>query len=178
MSQLFLLFSLVFAGSVLASSVRIINGKNQAIVERMGSFNRKLDPGISLIIPGLDRIVHRDTTRGKVMDIPHQSCMTKDNIAITVDTIVYWQIFDLVKAYYEMENLQMAILNLVMTQLRAEIAKLELDEALNVRGDINEILLPQLYSSLDLWGVRIIRVELRKLVPAKAVQDSIAERKN
>lgn len=182
MSQFFLLFCLIFGGSALASSVKIINEKNEALVERLGSFNKKLDPGLNLIIPVLDRIVYRGTTRERVIDIPPQSCITKDNVAITVDAVVYWQIVDMAKAYYKVENLQTAMVNLVLTQIRAEIGKLELDETFTARTEINEILLRELDISTDPWGVKVTRVELRDIMPSKAVQDSMelqmsAERK-
>lgn len=182
MNQLFLLFCLVFGGSALASSVKIINEKNEALVERLGSFNKKLNPGLNLIIPVLDRIVYRGTTRERVIDIPPQSCITKDNVAITVDAVVYWQIVDMAKAYYKVENLQTAMVNLVLTQIRAEIGKLELDETFTARTEINEILLRELDISTDPWGVKVTRVELRDIMPSKAVQDSMelqmsAERK-
>ena len=182
MNELFLLFSLVFGGSVLASSVKIVNEKNEALVERLGSFNKKLSPGLNLIIPVLDRIVYRGTTREKVIDIPPQSCITKDNVAITVDAVVYWQIVDMEKAYYKVENLQTAMVNLVLTQIRAEVGKLELDQTFTARTEINEILLRELDISTDPWGVKVTRVELRDIMPSKAVQESMelqmsAERK-
>lgn len=182
MNELFLLFSLVFGGSILASSVKIVNEKNEALVERLGSFNKKLSPGLNLIIPVLDRIVYRGTTREKVIDIPPQSCITKDNVAITVDAVVYWQIVDMEKAYYKVENLQTAMVNLVLTQIRAEVGKLELDQTFTARTEINEILLRELDISTDPWGVKVTRVELRDIMPSKAVQESMelqmsAERK-
>ena len=182
MNPFFLLFCLVFGGSVLAGSARIVNEKNEALVERLGSFNKKLGPGLNLIIPVLDRIVYQGTTREKVIDIPPQSCITKDNVAITVDAVVYWQIVDMEKAYYKVENLQTAMVNLVLTQIRAEIGKLELDQTFTARTEINELLLRELDISTDPWGVKVTRVELRDIMPSKAVQDSMelqmsAERK-
>lgn len=182
MSQFFLLFFLAFGGSVLAGSVKIINEKNEALVERLGSFNKKLTPGLNVIIPVLDRVVYRGTTRERVIDIPPQSCITKDNVAITVDAVVYWQIVDMERAYYKVENLQAAMVNLVLTQIRSEIGKLELDQTFTARTEINEFLLRELDISTDPWGVKVTRVELRDIMPSKAVQDSMelqmtAERK-
>jgi regulator of protease activity HflC (stomatin/prohibitin superfamily) len=182
MGQFFVLVFLVFSGSALAGSVKIINEKNEALVERLGSYNKKLAPGLNFIFPFVDRIVYRETIRERVIDIPPQSCITKDNVAITVDAVVYWKIVDMEKAYYKVENLRDAMVNLVLTQIRAEVGKLELDETFTARAEINEILLRELDIATDPWGVKVTRVELRDIMPSKAVQESMelqmaAERK-
>ncbi len=180
--EAFALFFLVFFGSAIGTSVKIVNEKNEYLVERLGSYNKKLSPGLNFIIPVFDRVVYRQTTREKVIDIPPQSCITKDNVAITADAVVYWRIVDMEKAYYKVENLQSAMVTLVLTQIRSEIGKLELDQTFTARTEINEILLRELDISTDPWGVKVTRVELRDIMPSKAVQDSMelqmaAERK-
>ena len=182
MEGLFFLFILAFGGSTLFGSVKIVNEKNEYLVERLGSYNKKLTPGLNFVIPFMDRVVYQGTIREKVLDIPPQSCITKDNVSITVDAVVYWRIFDMEKAYYKVENLQSAMVNMVLTQIRAEIGKLELDETFTARSEIGESLLRDLDISTDPWGVKVTRVELRDIIPAKAVQDSMelqmaAERK-
>lgn len=180
--EAFVVLFLVFFGSAIGTSVRIVNEKNEFLVERLGSYNKKLTPGLNFIIPVLDRVVYKQTTREKVIDIPPQSCITKDNVAITADAVVYWRIVDMEKAYYKVENLQSAMVNLVLTQIRAEIGKLELDQTFTARTEINEILLRELDIATDPWGVKVTRVELRDIMPSKAVQESMelqmaAERK-
>ena len=182
MEVFFFLFILAFGGSTLFGSVKIVNEKNEYLVERLGSYNKKLAPGLNFVIPFIDRVVYQGTIREKVLDIPPQSCITKDNVSITVDAVVYWRIFDMEKAYYKVENLQSAMVNMVLTQIRAEIGKLELDETFTARSEIGESLLRDLDISTDPWGVKVTRVELRDIIPAKAVQDSMelqmaAERK-
>ena len=182
MEVFFFLFILAVGGSTLVGSVKIVNEKNEYLVERLGSYNKKLTPGLNFVIPFMDRVVYRGTIREKVLDIPPQSCITKDNVSITVDAVVYWRIFDMEKAYYKVENLQSAMVNMVLTQIRAEIGKLELDETFTARSEIGESLLRDLDISTDPWGVKVTRVELRDIIPAKAVQDSMelqmaAERK-
>ncbi len=165
---------LVVGGSALAGSVRIVNQGNEALVERLGRYSgKKLTPGLNLTIPFMDRVVYRETIREKVLDIPPQKCITRDNVAIEVDAVVYWRIMDLEKAYYKVENLQSAMVNLVLTQIRSEMGKLELDETFTARTEINELLLRELDVSTDPWGVKVTRVELRDIVPSKAVQDSM-----
>ncbi|HEY9648570.1 MAG TPA: SPFH domain-containing protein [Chroococcidiopsis sp.] len=169
----FLIF-LGIGGSALAGSVKIVNQGNEALVETLGRYNgKKLSPGLNLMMPFLDRVVYQETIREKVLDIPPQPCITRDNVAITVDAVVYWRIVDLEKAYYKVQNLQLAMVNLVLTQIRAEMGKLELDETFTARSEINEILLRELDLSTDPWGVKVTRIELRDIVPSKAVQESM-----
>lgn len=136
MEPLFFLISLVLGGSVVAGSVKVVNQGNEALVERLGSYNKKLEPGLNFVVPFMDRIVFRETIREKVLDIPPQQCITRDNVKITVDAVVYWRIVDMEKAYYKVENLQAAMVNLVMTQIRAEMGKLELDETFTARSEV------------------------------------------
>ena len=180
--EAFIILVLALSGAAISTSVRIVNEKNEFLVERLGSYNKKLTPGLNFILPVLDRVVYKQTTREKVIDIPPQSCITKDNVAITADAVVYWRIVDMEKAYYKVENLQSAMVNLVLTQIRAEIGKLELDQTFTARTEINELLLQELDISTDPWGVKVTRVELRDILPSKAVQESMelqmaAERK-
>ncbi|MFZ4641371.1 MAG: SPFH domain-containing protein [Nodosilinea sp.] len=184
MESLFSFFlMLILGGSVAANSVKIINQSDEALVETLGKYTgKKLTPGLNFIIPFLDKVVFKQTIRERVLDIPPQQCITRDNVSITVDAVVYWQIVDLEKAYYKVENLQSAMVNLVLTQIRAEMGKLELDETFTARSEINETLLRELDISTDPWGVKVTRVELRDIVPSKAVQESMelqmaAERK-
>lgn len=161
-------------GSTALSGVKIINQGDEALVETLGKYSgKKLKPGLNYVIPVLDRVAYRQTIRERVLDIPPQQCITRDNVSITADAVVYWRILDLEKAYYKVENLQAAMVNLVLTQIRAEMGKLELDETFTARSQINEILLRELDESTDPWGVKVTRVELRDIIPSRAVQESM-----
>jgi regulator of protease activity HflC (stomatin/prohibitin superfamily) len=173
MGQFLLLLILGLSGAGLASSVRIVNQGNSALVERVGSFRKRLDPGLNVIVPGLDRIVFQETLRLKVLDIEPQSCITADNVSITVDAVVYWQIVDMERAYYKVQNLESAMVYLVQTQIRGEIGKLQLDQTFTARSQISDILLEELDTATDPWGVKVTRVEIRDITPSKAVQDSM-----
>lgn len=157
----------------LAGSVKIVNQGNEVLVERLGSYNKKLSPGLNFIFPYIDRVAFQETIREKVLDIPPQPSITKDNVSITVDAVVYWRIVDMEKAYYKVQDLQSAMVNLVLTQIRSEMGKLELDETFTARSQINEILLRDLDIATDPWGVKVTRVELRDIIPSKAVQESM-----
>ncbi|MEM8614932.1 MAG: SPFH domain-containing protein [Cyanobacteria bacterium P01_H01_bin.105] len=174
MNPFVLLIMLAFGGSVAAGSVRIVNQGDEALIESLGRYNgKKLQPGLNFTVPFVDKVVYKQTIREKVLDVPPQQCITRDNVSISVDAVVYWRIVDLEKAYYKVENLQAAMVNLVLTQIRAEMGQLELDETFTARAEINESLLRELDVSTDPWGVKVTRVELRDIVPSKAVQDSM-----
>ncbi|MBF2058529.1 MAG: SPFH/Band 7/PHB domain protein [Cyanobacterium sp. T60_A2020_053] len=173
MEQLFIIVAL--AGSAMFGSVKIVNEKNEYLVERLGSYNKKLSSGLNFVVPFLDKIVYKDTTRDKILDVTPQSCITKDNVAISADAVVYWRIVDMEKAYYKIENLQLAMENLVLTQIRSEIGKLELDETFVARAEINNVLLRELDVATDPWGVKVLRVELKDITPSTAVQQSMEQ---
>ncbi len=182
MEQIFLLIVLALGGSAIAGSTRIVQTGEQALVENLGIYKRKLDPGLNFLVPFIDKVVYQETIRERVLDIPPQPCITRDNVSITVDAIVYWRIMDMEKSYYKVQNLQSAMTNLVLTQIRSEIGKLELDETFAARAQLSTILLEELDGSTDPWGVKVTRVELRDIIPAKAVQEAMemqmsAERK-
>ncbi len=172
----------IFSSTVLFRSLKFIDQGNEALVQSLGKYKTKLNAGMHLINPFFDKIVYTETIREKVLDVPKQTCITRDNVSISVDAVVYWRIVDMAKAYYKVENLLLAMQNLVLTQIRAEMGKLELDQTFTARADINETLLRELDLATDPWGVKVTRVELRDIIPSKAVQDSMelqmtAERK-
>lgn len=173
MGNFFLLIFLALGGSAVAGSVRVVNQGNEALVERLGSFNKKLEPGLNFVIPFLDKIVYQQTIREKVLDIPPQKCITGDNVGIEVDAVVYWRILDMEKAWYKVENLQAAMTNLVLTQIRGEMGKLELDKTFTARAQISETLLRDLDEATDPWGVKVTRVELRDISPSQTVRESM-----
>ncbi len=174
MNPIIWLVVLILGGSVASKSVRVINQSDEALVETLGRYSgKKLQPGLNYTIPFIDRVVYKQTVRERVLDVPPQQCITRDNVSISVDAVVYWRIVDLEKAYYKVENLQAAMTNLVLTQIRSEMGQLELDETFTARAEINELLLRELDISTDPWGVKVTRVELRDIAPSKAVQDSM-----
>ncbi|HCQ20971.1 MAG: hypothetical protein AN481_16325 [Aphanizomenon flos-aquae LD13] len=173
MEQLFLLIVLALGGSAVAGSVRVVNQGNEALVERLGSFNKKMQPGLNFVLPFVDQVIYQETIREKVLDIPPQKCITRDNVGIEVDAVVYWRIVDMEKARYKVENLQSAMVNLVLTQIRSEMGQLELDQTFTARTQINELLLQDLDVSTDPWGVKVTRVELRDIIPSQAVREAM-----
>ena len=154
-------------------STRIITQGNQALVERLGQYKRKLEPGLNFIIPFVDRIAIEETTRERVLDIAPQPAITKDNVSLEVNAVVYWRILDLEKAYYEVEDVEDAIGNLVVTTLRSAIGHQQLDETYSSREEINKTLLDELDKATESWGVRVLRVEVQDITLPKSIMESL-----
>jgi len=150
---------------LLRSSVRVIKEGEVAIVERLGKYHKTIKPGIHAMIPVADNIRITLSTREQIFDIPPQKCITSDNAPLSADAVVYWRVFDPEKAVYSVVDLEMAIQNLVLTQLRSEIGKLTLDMTFSAREKINSVLLQDLDIATDPWGVKITRVEVRDIIP-------------
>lgn len=156
-------------------STKIVTQGNQALVERLGKYHKTLRPGLNYIIPFIDRIAVEDTIREQVLDIPAQQAITKDNISVEVDAVVFWRVRDLVKAYYEVEDVERAIEELVTTTLRSSIGELELDQTYSSRNDINQKLLRQLNEAANAWGVEVMRVEVQEIKLPQEVLESLAK---
>ncbi|GDX77277.1 paraslipin [Cyanobium sp.] len=166
---------LIALGALGISGVKVTSSSRSMLVERLGKYNRQLSPGLSLVIPGLERVVSHESLKERVLDIPPQQCITRDNVSIEVDAVVYWQLLEHPRAYYAVDNLQSAMVNLVLTQIRAEMGKLDLDETFTTRSEVNDVLLKELDQATDPWGVKVTRVELRDIKPTQGVQQAMEQ---
>jgi regulator of protease activity HflC (stomatin/prohibitin superfamily) len=166
---------LIALGALGISGVKVTSSSRSMLVERLGKYNRQLSPGLSLVIPGLERVVSHESLKERVLDIPPQQCITRDNVSIEVDAVVYWQLLEHPRAYYAVDNLQSAMVNLVLTQIRAEMGKLDLDETFTTRSEVNDVLLKELDQATDPWGVKVTRVELRDIKPSDGVQQAMEQ---
>ena len=165
-------FILAVAGYTIGS-VKIINQGSQALVERLGEYKRTLNPGLNFIIPFIDSIAWEDTTRERVLNFEPQQAITKDNVSLTADAVIYWQILGLAKTYYGVEDIESAIKNLVVTTLRSAIGRMELEDTYSSRAKINQELLEPLDEATAGWGVKVTRVEVRDITPAKTVLEAL-----
>ncbi len=134
-------------------------------VERFGAFTRLLNPGLNFIVPFIDRIGRKLNVQEQVQDIPEQSVITKDNATVTVDGVIYFRVMEAEKAAYQVQSLTTALSTLAMTNIRAVVGELELDAALSSRERINTQLLTILDGATEPWGVKVSRVELRRIEP-------------
>lgn len=156
-------------------SAKIINEGNAALVERLGRRHRTLNPGLNFIVPLVDQIVMEDTTREQYIDIKPQNVITKDNIYLEVDAILYWRIREVEKSFYAIENLQGALSQLATTTLREIIAQNTLEETNVTRDEMNRTILRELNETTSDWGVEIIRLDIQRITPPESVRKSMEE---
>lgn len=168
-----LVIMIIMALGVIASCVKIVPQANAYIVERLGGYLATWPVGIHLKMPFIDRVAKKVTLKEQVVDFPPQPVITKDNVTMQIDTVVYFQITDPKLYAYGVENPIMAIENLTATTLRNIIGDLELDETLTSRETINTQMRATLDVATDPWGIKVNRVELKNIIPPAAIQDAM-----
>jgi len=139
------------------------------ILERFGKYHDTLTPGFHFVIPFVDRVAYRQETREQVLDVPHQKCITKDNIEVDVDGLVYLKVMDSYKASYGINDYRLAAVNLAQTTMRSEVGKITLDDTFSERDAMNEAIVEELDKASDPWGVKVMRYELKDIQPAEDI---------
>lgn len=167
-----ILIILVFA--VGSAIIKIVPQGNQYTVEKFGRYTRTLQPGISFLIPFIERIGQKIIMKETVFDVPRQEVITRDNAMVSCDAVVFIQVYDAAKAAYEVEDLRLAIVNLVLTNLRTVIGSMELDEVLSQRDMINAKLLSTIDAATTPWGVKVVRIEIKDITPPANLTDAMA----
>ena len=159
---------------VVLSGIKIIRPYERGLVERLGRYRATVEPGLRLIVPVMDKLVKVDM-REQVVDVPPQEVITKDNVVVSVDAVVYYEATDPRRLVYNVANFYMAVVKLAQTNLRNVVGDMQLDEALTSRDTINTQLRTILDEATDKWGTRVVRVEIQRIDPPQDVMNAMHE---
>ena len=174
----FLIALLVIIVIIAIKSIKVVRQSEVYIIERLGKFHKIADAGLTIIIPFFDHVRSVVSLKQQTMDIPPQSVITRDNVTITIDTVVFYQITDPAKAVYEIQSLKKGIEYLAITTIRDIVGKMDLDETFSSRDGINSQLRVILDEATDRWGCKIDRVEIKDITPPTDVRDAMEKQMN
>jgi regulator of protease activity HflC (stomatin/prohibitin superfamily) len=151
----------------------VVPQRSEFVVERLGKYNATLDAGFHILIPFLDRIAYKRSLNEEVMDIPSQSCITKDNITVAIDGVLYIQVIDCRLSAYGIENYYVAASQLAQTSLRSAIGKIELDKTFEERENINQQVIQAVDEAAQNWGIKVLRYEIKDIAPPESVMEAM-----
>ncbi len=164
---------LVLALIVFFKTIRIVPQKQAYIIERLGKYSTTLEAGFHVLTPFIDKVAYRHTLKEQAVDVAPQQCITKDNIAVEVDGILYMQVVDPKRASYGINNYQFASAQLAQTTMRSVMGKLELDKTFEERETINSAIVEAVDKASDPWGVKVTRYEVKNIMPPQSIKDAM-----
>lgn len=151
----------------------IVEFREEVIQERLGKYKKTLSPGFHFMIPFVDRAAYRQEMREQVIDVPSQTCITKDNIEVAVDGLIYIKVMDAYRASYGISNYIAAAVNLAQTTMRSEIGKITLDDTFSERDMMNENIVDEIDKAADPWGIKVMRYEIKNISPSNDIVDTM-----
>ncbi|MBN1950978.1 MAG: paraslipin [Bacteroidales bacterium] len=163
----------LFALIIFISTIKIVPQRSAFIVERLGKYRSTLQAGFNVLIPFFDRVRYRHTLKEQAIDVASQICITRDNIAVEVDGILYLQVIDPMKASYGIDNYRFASIQIAQTTMRSIIGKLELDKTFEERDTINTAIVEAVDKASDPWGVKVARYEVKNITPPQSIKDAM-----
>lgn len=163
----------VLAFFIFTGSIKIIPQREAYIIERLGKYKETLTAGFKVIIPFVDRVSYKHSLKEQAIDVASQICITKDNISVEVDGIMYIQVVDPQKASYGIDNYKFASIQLAQTTMRSVIGKLELDKTFEERDSINSVIVAAVDKASDAWGIKITRYEVKNITPPQSIKDAM-----
>ncbi len=173
-----LVLVLVFCLVVAAASIKVVKQSEVKVIERFGRYNFTAEAGLNILLPFVDKVRAVVSLKQQTMDVTPQSVITKDNVTITIDTVVFYQIMDPVKAVYEIESLQKGIAYIAITTIRDIVGKMDLDSTFSSRDAINTQLRDVLDEATDKWGCKVDRVEIKDIKPPADIRDAMEKQMN
>ncbi len=171
--EILLIGVIILAIIAFYQTIRIVPQKSAFIVERLGKYRQTLEAGFHILIPFFDKVSYKHTLKEQAIDVPSQACITKDNIAVEVDGIIYLQVHDAKKASYGINMYQFASTQLAQTTMRSVIGKLELDRTFEERDTINVEIVDAVDKASDPWGVKVTRYEVKNILPPQSIKDAM-----
>ena len=173
-SGTFILVGLIFLGFILiASMIKIVPQRTAIIIERLGKYRATFTAGFQVLIPFIDKVRYRHTLKEQAIDVPSQVCITRDNISVEVDGILYLQVLDAQKASYGIDNYRFASIQIAQTTMRSIIGKLELDRTFEERETINVSIVGAVDKASEPWGVKVTRYEVKNIIPPQSIKDAM-----
>tara|TARA_S200000501_G_scaffold211197_1_gene198402 strand:+ start:684 stop:1649 length:966 start_codon:yes stop_codon:yes gene_type:complete len=172
-SLVFFIFVAIAAATILFMTAKVVPQREEWIVQRLGKYSRTLDAGLKILVPVIDQVAYKHTLKEQTFDVASQSCITKDNISVEIDGVIYMQVNDARAASYGIENYFIAISQLAQTTLRSEIGKIDLDRTFEERDTINARVVDAVDRAAEPWGVKILRYEIKDITPPASVRDAL-----
>ena len=157
----------------LLKTAKIVPQKQAFLVETLGKYKKTLSAGFHILIPFIDRVAYKHTLKEQAIDVPPQSCITKDNITVEVDGVLYLRVIDPVKASYGIDNYLFASIQLAQTTMRSVMGKLTLDKTFEVRDEINQTIVEAVDKASDPWGIKVTRYEVKNITPPQSIKDAM-----